>query len=93
MCGRVCPQEDQCEGVCPVGDTLEPVAIGRLERWLGDLAIREGWSSTFYKEPSEFKIGIIGSGPAGMACAADMAKVGCEVVVYEALHAPGGVLR
>lgn len=93
VCGRVCPQEDQCEGVCPVGDTLEPVAIGRLERWLGDLAIREGWAANPYKEPSDFKIGIIGSGPAGMACAADMAKAGCEVVVYEALHAPGGVLR
>jgi len=93
VCGRVCPQEDQCEGVCPVGDTLEPVAIGRLERWLGDMAIREGWCANPYKEPSEFKIGIIGSGPAGMACAADMAKAGCEVIIYEALHAPGGVLR
>ena len=93
VCGRVCPQEDQCEGVCPVGDTLEPVAIGRLERWLGDLAIREGWATNPFKEPAEFKIGIIGSGPAGMACAADMAKAGCQVVVYEALHAPGGVLR
>ncbi len=93
ICGRVCPQEDQCEGVCPVGDTLEPVAIGRLERWLGDLAIQEGWAANPYKEPSDFKIGIIGSGPAGMACAADMAKAGCEVIVYEALHAPGGVLR
>jgi len=93
VCGRVCPQEDQCEGVCPVGDTLEPVAIGRLERWLGDMAIREGWAANPYKEPSEFKIGIIGSGPAGMACAADMAKAGCQVVVYEALHASGGVLR
>jgi len=93
VCGRVCPQEDQCEGVCPVGDTLEPVAIGRLERWLGDLAIREGWAANPYREPSDFKIGIIGSGPSGMACAADMAKVGCEVIVFEALHAPGGVLR
>lgn len=93
ICGRVCPQEDQCEGVCPVGDSLEPVAIGRLERWLGDLAIKEKWIADPYKEPSEFKIGIIGSGPAGMACAADMAKSGCEVIVYEALHMPGGVLR
>lgn len=93
VCGRVCPQEDQCEGVCPVGETLEPVAIGRLERWLGDLAIEEGWAANPYRKPSDFKIGIIGSGPAGMACAADMAKAGCEVVVYEALHAPGGVLR
>ncbi len=93
ICGRVCPQEDQCEGVCPVGDTLEPVAIGRLERWLGDLAIKEKWAANPYKEPSEFKIGIIGSGPAGMACAADMAKTGCDVTVFEALHLPGGVLR
>jgi glutamate synthase (NADPH/NADH) small chain len=93
ICGRVCPQEDQCEGVCPVGDTLEPVAIGRLERWVGDEAIKKGWASIPYVEPNGLKIGIIGSGPAGMACAADMAKAGCEVTVYEALHEPGGVLR
>jgi len=93
ICGRVCPQEDQCEGVCPVGETLEPVAIGRLERWLGDMAIEKGWTSNPYHTPAGFKIGIIGSGPAGMACAADMAKAGCEVTVYEALHEPGGVLR
>ena len=93
VCGRVCPQEDQCEGVCPVGDTLEPVAIGRLERWLGDLAIEKGWSNLPYVEPNGLKIGIVGSGPAGMACAADMAKAGCDVTIYEALHQPGGVLR
>ncbi len=93
ICGRVCPQEDQCEGVCPVGDTLEPVAIGRLERWLGDLAIAEGWSAVPYIEPNGLRVGIIGSGPAGMACAADLAKAGCEVTVYEAFHRPGGVLR
>ncbi len=93
ICGRVCPQEDQCEGVCPVGDTLEPVAIGRLERWLGDLAIEEGWSSVPYIEPNGFRIGIVGSGPAGIACAADLAKAGCDVTVYEAFHKPGGVLR
>ncbi len=93
ICGRVCPQEDQCEGVCPVGDTLEPVAIGRLERWVGDQAIKEGWSSRPYIEKNGFKVGIVGSGPAGMACAADLAKAGCEVTVYEALHEPGGVLR
>jgi glutamate synthase (NADPH/NADH) small chain len=93
ICGRVCPQEDQCEGVCPVGDTLEPVAIGRLERWLGDLAIAEGWSAVPYIEPNGFRVGIIGSGPAGMACAADLAKAGCEVTIYEAFHRPGGVLR
>ena len=93
ICGRVCPQESQCEGVCPVGETLEPVAIGRLERWVGDLAIAESWTSIPYIEASGFKIGIVGSGPAGMACAADMAKAGCDVTVYEAFHQPGGVLR
>ncbi|HUP08758.1 MAG TPA: NADPH-dependent glutamate synthase [Caldimonas sp.] len=93
VCGRVCPQESQCEEVCTVGDTLEPVAIGRLERYVGDAAIRERWASVPYIEPVRFRVGIVGSGPAGMACAADMAKAGCEVVVYEAFHQPGGVLR
>jgi len=93
ICGRVCPQEDQCEGVCPVGDSLEPVAIGRIERWLGDQAISEGWSSLPYIEPNGLRIGIVGSGPAGIACAADMAKAGCDVTVFEAFHKPGGVLR
>jgi len=76
-----------------VGDSLEPVAIGRLERFVGDMAIREGWANVPYIEPTKFKVGIVGSGPAGMACAADMAKAGCEVVVYEAFHEPGGVLK
>ena len=61
--------------------------------FVGDLAIREGWANVPYIEPTRFKIGIVGSGPAGMACAADMAKAGCEVIVYEAFHEPGGVLR
>jgi glutamate synthase (NADPH/NADH) small chain len=93
VCGRVCPQENQCEGVCTVGESLEPVAIGRLERWVGDLAIREGWSNIPYIERNAFRVGIVGSGPAGMACAADMAKAGCEVTVYEAFHEAGGVLK
>ncbi len=93
ICGRVCPQEDQCEGVCPVGAKFEPVAIGRLERWVGDTAIREGWRNLPPIEPNGFRVGIVGSGPAGMACAADMAKAGCEVTIYEALHEAGGVLR
>jgi len=93
VCGRVCPQETQCEGVCTVGETLEPVAIGRLERYVGDAAIANGWVNVPYLEPSGFRIGIVGSGPAGMACAADMAKAGCEVTVFEAFHEPGGVLR
>ena len=93
ICGRVCPQENQCEGVCPVGETLEPVAIGRMERCIGDLAIAEGWTNIPYIEPNGFKVGIVGSGPAGMACAADMAKAGCDVTVYEAFHQAGGVLK
>lgn len=93
ICGRVCPQENQCEGVCTVGDTLEPVAIGRLERWVGDKAIAEGWANIPFMAPNRFRIGIVGSGPAGMACAADMAKAGCDVTVYEAFHQAGGVLK
>lgn len=93
VCGRVCPQENQCEGPCIVGETLAPVAIGRLERFVGDMAIDEGWTNVPYIEPNGFRIGIVGSGPAGMACAADMAKAGCDVTVYEAFHVPGGVLR
>jgi len=93
VCGRVCPQENQCEGVCTVGEKLEPVAIGRLERFVGDMAIAEGWSNVPHIEPSGFKVGIVGSGPAGMACAADMAKAGCDVTVFEAFHEAGGVLK
>jgi glutamate synthase (NADPH/NADH) small chain len=93
VCGRVCPQESQCEGVCTVGESLEPVAIGRLERYVGDMAIADGWANVPYIEPNGLRVGIVGSGPAGMACAADMAKAGCEVVVYEAFHTPGGVLK
>jgi glutamate synthase (NADPH/NADH) small chain len=93
VCGRVCPQEDQCEGVCVVGKKLAPVAVGRLERWVGDLAIAGGWTTEAGIEPNGKRIGIVGSGPAGIACAADMAKAGCEVTVFEALHKPGGVLR
>jgi glutamate synthase (NADPH/NADH) small chain len=93
ICGRVCPQENQCEGVCTVGDSLEPVAIGRLERWVGDKAIAEGWSNVPYIEPAPYRVGIVGSGPAGLACAADMAKAGCDVTVYEAFHVTGGVMR
>ncbi len=93
VCGRVCPQESQCEGACTVGAALEAVAIGRLERFVGDTAIAEGWVNIPFIEPGRFKIGIVGSGPAGMACAADMAKAGCHVTVYEAFHEAGGVLK
>ena len=93
ICGRVCPQENQCEGRCTVGESLEAVAIGRLERFVGDTAIREGWANIPYIQKTGFKVGIVGSGPAGIACAADMAKAGCEVTVYEAFHQAGGVLK
>src|SRR5271165_6707568 len=87
VCGRVCPQETQCEGTCIVGETLEPVAIGRLERFVGDRAIAEGWATLPHIEPNGLRVGIVGSGPAGMA------KAGCDVTVFEAFHEPGGVLR
>ncbi len=93
ICGRVCPQENQCEGVCTVGGSLEPVAIGRLERFVGDAAIKAGWVNIPHIQTTPFKVGIVGSGPAGMACAADMAKAGCAVTVFEAFHQPGGVLK
>ncbi len=92
ICGRVCPQETQCEQVCVVGEHLEPVAIGRLERFVGDMAIEHGWSTKPDIESNGRRIAIVGAGPAGIACASDMAKAGCEVVVFEALHRPGGVL-
>ena len=93
ICGRVCPQENQCESQCTVGESLEAVAIGRLERFVGDTAIAEGWSNVPYIERNRFKVGVVGSGPAGMACAADMAKAGCDVTVFEAFHQAGGVLK
>jgi glutamate synthase (NADPH) small chain len=93
ICGRVCPQESQCEAVCVVGDHLEPVGIGRLERFVGDMAIAEGWAAAPPEvEATGLRVAIVGAGPAGIACAADLAKAGCEVTVYEALHRPGGVL-
>ncbi|MEJ2118609.1 MAG: NAD(P)-binding protein, partial [Alphaproteobacteria bacterium] len=93
ICGRVCPQEKQCEGVCAVGKKLEPVAIGRLERFVGDKAIAEGWTSVPQIETDGYRVGIVGSGPAGMACAGDLAKAGCDVTVFEAFHQAGGVLK
>jgi glutamate synthase (NADPH/NADH) small chain len=92
ICGRVCPQEDQCEGACVVTQKLESVGIGRRERFIGDMAIAEGWSSKPDIEPNGYKVAIVGAGPAGIACAADMAKAGCDVTIFEALHRPGGVL-
>ncbi len=93
ICGRVCPQETQCEDVCVVGHKLEPVAIGRLERYVGDVGLREGWTEKVEITPNGRKVAIVGSGPGGITCAADLAKAGCDVTIYEALHTAGGVLK
>ena len=93
VCGRVCPQESQCEATCVVGRKLEPVAIGRLERFVADFAVARGWDSVPDAPPTGKKVAIVGSGPAGLAAAGDLIKHGLEVTVYEALHVAGGVLK
>ena len=97
ICGRVCPQEEQCEKVCIMGKKNEPVAIGRLERFVGDYALQKtsDKNSTYNRTTAkkEAKVAIIGSGPAGLTAAADLAKEGYQVTIFEALHATGGVLR
>jgi len=93
ICGRVCPQEDQCEKVCVVGNKQLPVAIGRLERFVADWERSTG--ETRMPEPAPatgYRVAIVGSGPAGLACAADLAMRGHSVTILEALHKPGGVL-
>jgi glutamate synthase (NADPH/NADH) small chain len=93
ICGRVCPQEEQCEQKCTLGCKFEPVAIGRLERFVADHAAAQGWSvEDAVAEPSGHKVAIVGSGPAGLTAAADLARRGHGVTVFEALHKPGGVL-
>ena len=93
VCGRVCPQETQCEVSCVVGAKLEPVAIGRLERFVADFAVGRGWDQAPAIKPTGKKAAIIGSGPAGLACAGDLAKAGVDVTIFEALHVSGGVLK
>ena len=92
ICGRVCPQESQCEAQCIIGKKVEPVAIGRLERFVGDNAPRNGTPPTAGDGEKASRVAIVGSGPGGLACAADLAKMDVEVTVYEALHVVGGVL-
>lgn len=92
VCGRVCPQESQCEGACILGIKGEPVAIGKLERFVGDWKIENGRKDEQRPEPNGHRVAIIGSGPSGLACAGDLAKLGYEVRVFEALHKVGGVL-
>ena len=93
VCGRVCPQETQCEATCILTRKLESVAIGRLERFVADFAAGRGWDEAQPPRGSGRKAAIIGSGPAGLACAGDLAKAGVDVTIYEALHVAGGVLK
>ena len=93
VCGRVCPQEEQCEAVCTIGAKVEPVAIGRIERFVADWERASGKISLPpIAAPTGKKVAIIGAGPAGLTCAGDLAKLGHAVTIFEALHKPGGVL-
>lgn len=92
VCGRVCPQESQCEGKCIRGIKGEPISIGKLERFVADWAAENGIKPQGAEEKNGKKVAVIGSGPAGLTCAGDLAKMGYEVTIFEALHEPGGVL-
>lgn len=92
VCGRVCPQESQCEGVCIRGIKGEPVSIGKLERFVADWSRENGFVPKAAAEKLGKKVAVVGSGPAGLTCAGDLAKLGYEVTIFEALHEPGGVL-
>ena len=92
ICGRVCPQEGQCEKYCVRGIKGEPVGIGRLERFCADYAIEKGVEPSVCGLPVGKKAAVIGSGPAGLTCAADLAKAGVDVTIFEAFHTAGGVL-
>ena len=92
ICGRVCPQENQCEGKCVRGIKGEAVGIGRLERFVADYHMANGKAPELDIKSNGIKVAIIGSGPAGITCAGELAKKGYEVTVFEALHKTGGVL-
>ena len=92
VCGRVCPQEKQCESKCTLGIKFEPVGIGRLERFVADTHMASGNGAQARPEPNGHKVAVVGSGPAGLTCAGDLAKKGYAVTVFEALHTAGGVL-
>ncbi len=92
VCGRVCPQESQCEGKCIRGIKGEPISIGKLERFVADWARENEIKPEGAKEKNGKKVAVIGSGPAGLTCAGDLAKMGYDVTIFEALHEPGGVL-
>ncbi len=92
VCGRVCPQESQCEMLCVRGKKGEPVGVGRLERFAADWYIKNGKKEVQDIETNGKKVAIIGAGPAGLTCAGDLAKLGYDVTIFEAFHKPGGVL-
>ena len=92
ICGRVCPQETQCEGSCVLGVKGEPLAIGKLERFVADWSRENGVSFTGRAASNGIKIAVVGSGPSGLACASDLAKMGYDVTIFESLHKAGGVL-
>jgi len=92
VCGRVCPQEVQCESKCVLGIKGDPVSIGKLERFTADWATKNKIDLSSTAPKNGTKIAVIGSGPAGVTCAGDLAKIGYEVTIFEALHEPGGVL-
>lgn len=92
ICGRVCPQENQCEGVCTRGKNGEPVGIGRLERFVADYHMNKEYNKPTEVTGQNKKVAIVGSGPSGLSCAADLAKLGYEVIMFEAFHTAGGVL-
>ena len=92
VCGRVCPQETQCEGKCTRGIKGEPIGIGRLERFVADWHIANSAAAPAKPQPNGHKVAVVGSGPAGLTCAGDLAKLGYDVTVFEALHVAGGVL-
>ena len=92
ICGRVCPQESQCEGVCTRGIKSESVAIGRLERFVADWHMNNSYNKPIEVTSQNAKVAVIGSGPSALSCAADLAKMGYQVVMFEAFHTAGGVL-
>lgn len=93
VCGRVCPQEKQCEGKCVLGIKGEPVSIGKLERFTADWATENNVDLTETAPKNGIKVAVIGSGPSGLTCAGDLAKMGYDVTIFEALHKAGGVLE
>ena len=92
VCGRVCPQESQCEGKCILGIKGEAISIGKLERFVADYARENNLKPVVTAEKKNKKVAVIGSGPSGLTCAGDLAKMGYDVTIFEALHEPGGVL-